>query len=76
MIDIGCETFQISADEIRSLLSGKYKRSPCPECHGEGRYWMDDNDNIYPKQKADGSLMSGTCEECNGVGFNIIIEED
>lgn len=75
MDHIGNEVFYVTASEIRALLLGKYKSSPCPECHGEGCYWMDDNDNIYQKQKADGSLMRGTCDDCNGIGFNIELKE-
>jgi hypothetical protein len=73
----------LSVDEIKQLVSGKFKISPCVECYGKGYVYSDENGEVFHTINESihniDDMEKSTCEDdpygCGGLGFNIQLDE-
>lgn len=72
-------TFQFDRDEVKALVNGKFTTRKCTDCEGKGWFWVHE-DGTQRNPTADESqddFYEHPCgeDECNGLGFNIVFDD-
>lgn len=78
MMEFYCEklnSFLMRAEDLRAIITGKIVYGSCPLCNGTGRInWNEDGEDTKPGPSNDPSREEGNCDNCEGVGFIIKID--
>lgn len=64
--------FEFSRDELRGIILGKIQYRKCPNCDVNGREYWDENGEgagPYPRPEWGDNYESGSCENCDGLGY-------
>lgn len=65
---------EFDSHELRRIIFGKDVFRKCPACDNEGREYWDENGcpaRPSPLPEWGDNYVSGDCEQCNGLGYNL-----
>ena len=64
-------TVVMNIETYRAIVGGQCVVHTCIACHGQGKYFMDDEDNVYVHNPNKPGTTEWDCPDCHGVGFNL-----
>lgn len=71
--------FEFDIEEMKLLISGRFKTFKCLECGGIGAYWVDSVNGVivsHPDKDRDSTdYYYEGCEQCMGLGYNLVLGE-